>query len=99
MKFFRYLLCMICTVSAGLAFATTDYESFEYDTLDVTGDYQERSSAADRLKKMRAQLEKKNELMIKKKIEDVRLKQEIELNKKLMQKMNQLSAQLDQLDS
>ncbi len=54
------------------------------DQIDIDGMYEQpRESAAQRIEKMRKQLEKKNEEMVSKKIEDMRIKEEQKLAKKL----------------
>lgn len=54
------------------------------DQIDIDGAFEQpRESAAQRIEKMRKQLEKKNEEMVSKKIEDMRIKEEQKLAKKL----------------
>lgn len=56
----------------------------ENDTLDIDGALtHKRPSASDRLKKLREKLEAKNEAMVRQKIEQLRVKQEVELMRKL----------------
>ena len=57
-------------------------EQVDSEVINIDGQYQ-RESAADRVTKMRKRLEKKNEDMVQKKIEDIRIKQEKELAKGL----------------
>lgn len=54
----------------------------ESDQIDIDGNFN-RPSAADRMAKMRQQLEKQNENMMRKKIEDIRVQQEQEMSNKL----------------
>ncbi len=59
------------------------------DQIDIDGMYEQpRESAAQRIEKMRKQLEKKNEEMVSKKIEDMRIKEEQKLAKKLQKAFN-----------
>lgn len=71
-------------------------DAFMFDEIEIDGEYTDRESAAERMKKMRAQLEARNEMMVRKRIENVRLKQEREMMKKIQQSMNQTFQQLDQ---
>lgn len=52
-------------------------------TIQVEGSFQRRVSATERQKQQRRLLEKKTEAMVQKQIETLRLRQEIELAKKL----------------
>lgn len=54
----------------------------ESEQIDIDGNFN-RPSAADRMAKMRQQLEKQNENMMRKKIEDIRVQQEQEMSNKL----------------
>lgn len=76
--------------------AFADDFSFE-EPIDVDGYYTEkkRSSASDRMKNYRAKLEKQTEIMMKKKMEQIRLKQELEMMKRLQQSMNQTLKAMD----
>lgn len=59
------------------------------DQIDIDGAFEQpRESAAQRIEKMRKQLEKKNEEMVSKKIEDMRIKEEQKLAKKLQKAFN-----------
>lgn len=85
-----------------LTLGTSSYaqydDSYMFDNIDIDGTYSENSneSAADRMRKMRAKLEKRNEVMVQKRIENVRFQQEKEMMKKLNQSMNQTFQQIDQ---
>ncbi len=59
------------------------------DQLDVDGTFaQKRKSAADKIEEMRRKLEERNEEMVQKKIEDVRIKEEMKLTKRLQDAFN-----------
>lgn len=59
------------------------------DQIDIDGMYEQpRESAAQRIEKMRKQLEKKNEEMVSKRIENMRIKEEQKLSKKLSRAFN-----------
>ena len=61
---------------------------FNSDQIDIDGVYQKRESAADRIEKMRKNLERKNEEMVQKKIEDIRINQEKKLANQLQDAFN-----------
>lgn len=61
---------------------------FNSDQIDIDGVYEKRESAADRIEKMRKNLERKNEEMVQKKIEDIRINQEKKLANQLQDAFN-----------
>lgn len=89
----RYLAIAAMMIGFG-AYAQYD-ESFMFDEIEIDGQYSDRESAAERMKKMRAKLEERNEMMVKRRIENVRLQQEKEMMKKIQQSMNQTFKALD----
>lgn len=75
-----------------------DIDYVDGDALDIQGEYQNQPrNEADRLKAMRRKLEQRNEIMVKRKIESMRIKREIEMAKKLQQSFNQQLKALDTL--
>lgn len=58
------------------------------EQLDIDGQFEKRETAADRVAKMRKKLEQKNEEMVQKKIEDIRIKEEQRLANKLQRAFN-----------
>ncbi len=96
---------------SSAAFAQDDYltnqteEILNSEQIDIDGTFKQES-AADRVAKMRKQLEDQNEQMVQKKIEDIRIKQEQELANKLqnafqgnLQAMDQADTQVDSVDT
>ncbi|OFZ48247.1 MAG: hypothetical protein A2381_08405 [Bdellovibrionales bacterium RIFOXYB1_FULL_37_110] len=63
--------------------------SLTYEPISIDGKYTEKTSQADRMKNLRAKLEKQNELLVKRKIESLRLRQEMKMTKKLQKIFNQ----------
>lgn len=59
------------------------------EPINIDGQYQRKLSPADKLKRQRKILEARNEAMVKKTIEAIRLKQEIELMKKMQKTFEQ----------
>lgn len=89
-------LLLLALVSSFSAQAFDD--SYDFESIDIDGNYSEkRESQAERMKRMRAQLEKKNEEMIRNQIEKARYQQEMEMMKALQQKMNAVTKQLQNL--
>lgn len=76
------LSSMMFTVGAQDDLLMETGQVLESDQIDIDGSFN-RPSAADRMAKMRQQLEKKNENMMRKKIEDIRVQQEQEMTNKL----------------
>lgn len=95
-------MMLIAGVSCTTAFAQDDLledtESvLNSDQIDIDGTYKQRPqpTAADRLEKVRKKLEERNEQMVQKKIEDIRMKEEQKLTKKLQ---NAFQAGMDSLE-
>lgn len=78
----RAMMTVLILLATQTAFAS----AIESDMIEVDGNFQKRESQIETLKKVRAKLEKQNEMMMKKRIETMRYQQELELMKK-MQKM------------
>ena len=68
-------------------------------TIDISGTYTPKKplTASQKLKILRTKLEKKNEQMIKKKIETIRYKQELEMMAKLKAVFDKQLKELDNL--
>ncbi|MBT3981890.1 MAG: hypothetical protein HOE90_11085 [Bacteriovoracaceae bacterium] len=73
-----------------------DEDTYYSDPLDVEGNVKKRPSQADKLKKMRAAYEQKNENMVRKKIEDARMAEERKLTNKLKNMFNGNGMTLDE---
>lgn len=95
-------MLLIAGLSCSAGFAQDDLledtESvLNSDQIDIDGAYRQkpRQSAADKLEKVRKQLEERNEQMVQKKIEDIRMREEQKLTKKLQ---NAFQAGMNSLD-
>jgi outer membrane protein W len=95
-------MLLIAGLSCSAGFAQDDLledtESvLNSDQIDIDGNYRQkpRPSAADKLEKVRKQLEERNEQMVQKKIEDIRMREEQKLTKKLQ---NAFQAGMNSLD-
>ena len=77
--------------------------SVEMDQISIDGQYnsyantQRRESASDRLKKYRQKLERRNEIMMRKKMEEIRFQHEKRLMKKMQKAMNQTMKAIDNI--
>ena len=95
MRTFAVALLLISTY----IFANTEDIQINNDVISIDGAFESRpKSQADRLKDMRAKLEKQNELMVKKQIERLRLKQELELMKQMQVRMNQIMKNVEKIN-
>jgi hypothetical protein len=67
------------------------------ETLDIDADYvKKKDSGADRLRKMRQKLEQRNEMIVKKKIERIRVQRELQLMREIEKSF---AEQLKKIDS
>jgi len=96
-----------------VAFADADLDDvmpnapIENSTLDIEGEFhheqiqqveqQKPTSQADQMKSYRAKLEKQTQDMMKKKIEDIRLKQEMALQKQMIKNLQNTFNKLDNM--
>jgi len=86
-------------LAIALGFATTVNEDTNIDmdeALDVSGNFSQ-PSGSDRLKQLRAKLEAQNEALVRKQIETLRLKNELELTKRTQQAFNQMMNNLEEV--
>lgn len=92
MKFKILFLVFIGTIAA----ANTE---FDMNTIDIEGTYSQNNkvSQADRIRDYRRKLEEQNEMMLKKKIETLRLQQEMELMKRVQAAFNQSMDNLNKI--
>ncbi len=93
------VMASVQNVKAQDAFDDTDYMmdggTIEMDDLNIDG----KLTASERLKKQREKLEERNRDMMEKKVEDIRIKQEIELTKNLQKAFNNSLTQMDQINT
>lgn len=90
----KMLALAALTLLSTSLYADTNIDMDE--TIDISGNFSQ-PQASERLKKMREKLEKQNEMLVRKQIETLRLKNEIELTKKTQQAFNQMMNNLDQI--
>lgn len=96
MKALLTLIAMVTLIS--ISARAQDSFDFEESPIQISGSYgQAAPSAADRMRNYRAKLEKQNEMMMKKKMEQIRMQQEIELMKALQKKMNAITKQIQSM--
>ncbi len=93
-------LALLLFFIVGINLSFSD-DSLEMDNIDVDGQYnqQQGQTAAERLKNHRAKLEKRSEQMVKKRIETIRYRKELELMKQMDKQMRKImSDQFKALD-
>ncbi len=96
MKTLLTLIAMVMLISVGAR--AQDSFDFETQPIDISGNYSSQApSAADQMRKYRERLEKQNELMMRKKMEQIRMQQEVELMKALQKKMNSITKQIQNM--
>lgn len=96
MKALLTLIAMVALVSTTVR--AQDSFDFETQPIDISGNYsQPAPSAADQMRRYRERLEKQNELMMRKKMEQIRVQQEVELMKALQKKMNAMTKQIQSM--
>lgn len=86
-------------LAIALGFATTVNADTNIDmdeAIDVSGNFNQ-PSGSDRLKQLRAKLEAQNEALVRKQIETLRLKNELELTKRTQQAFNQMMSNLEEI--
>tara|TARA_R110002049_G_scaffold297041_1_gene485731 strand:- start:1006 stop:1299 length:294 start_codon:yes stop_codon:yes gene_type:complete len=96
MKTFAAIAFAIAIALATTVSADTNIDMDE--AIDVSANYSRpQISQSDRLKQVRAKLEKQNEMLVRKQIETLRLKNELELTKRTQQAFNQMMNNLEQV--
>ncbi|MCK5072738.1 MAG: hypothetical protein KAQ98_04875 [Bacteriovoracaceae bacterium] len=80
------IILVLCFLACffNLSFAGNPEQSINYEPLSIDGTHvTKKETASDRMKKLRARLEKQNELLVRKKIELLRLRKEFALQKRI----------------
>jgi len=93
----KFLLVLSLSLLSLTCLAKEKNAPVDLNSLNVEGTFEEKPTNMDRLKKVRAELEKRNELMVKKQIESMRLKQEILMMQKIRQAFEQTQKNLEQI--
>jgi len=75
-----------------------DDQSLKYEPIAIDGKYTKKSSPAERMKRLRAKLEQRNELLVKRKIESLRLRQEMKMTRRLQKIFNQQMQALESIN-
>jgi len=84
------ILLVVLIVISGAAFAAKS-DNVNLETISIDGQFEQKPlTHAEKMKILRKKLEKKNELMVKKKIEMLRYQQEVEMYKKMEAAMNKM---------
>lgn len=90
----KKLIFIGCLLLASNSFAS----KIESDVINVDADFKAREVQNDKLKKLRAKLEKQNEMMMMKKIETMRYQQEMKLMKQMQQMFAENQNELNNLE-
>ncbi|EQC46263.1 hypothetical protein [Bacteriovorax sp. Seq25_V] len=92
----KYL--MLLALSTLPAFANYEETNIETSAINIEGHYSKpKLSQADKVREYRRQLEAQNEEMLKKKMETLRLQQELLLMKKIQNAFNQSMQNIDNI--
>ncbi|MBI2522427.1 MAG: hypothetical protein HYV97_18550 [Bdellovibrio sp.] len=104
MKFLFLILSLLISTLFTITpvCAQDDMQYEEMDMINIEGDYEmpmgnSSEKQSERLKKMRVALEKRNELMIKRKIEQLRVKQELQIMRQVQRAMNQTMKAMEKI--
>lgn len=96
MKNLSFFLVMTL-LSANLFAASNKVQKLNNDIISIDGEYAQRTmTRSERMKALRARLEKRTEEVVQKKIEELRFQQELELTRKIQQAFNQKMKAMDQ---
>lgn len=104
-KFINLFLVASTLVVSPLTFAQDDdlladtESTLNSEQIDIDGSFSSRPSPADRIAKMRKKLEKQNEEMVQKKIEDMRIREEMRLANKLQKAFKGQAMNNDQIST
>lgn len=91
------LLAVVLLLSSISVWANT---SIQNDTINVDGDYSARPvSQVEKMKQLRRKLEKQNELLVKKQIEQMRYKQELKMMRKIQKAFNENMKLIEKADA
>lgn len=91
------IFIVMILLSANLFAASNKVQKVNNDIISIDGQYAERTmTRSERMKALRAKLEKRTEEVVQKKIEELRFQQELELTKKIQQAFNQRMKAMDQ---
>ena len=93
----KTLAALLLAIALGFATTVKADTNIEMDeAIDVSGNFNQ-PTGSDRLKLLRAKLEKQNEALVRKQIETLRLKNELELTRRTQQAFNQMMNNLEEV--
>lgn len=93
----KTLAAVLLAIALGFATTVKADTNIEMDeAIDISATYNQ-PAGSDRLKVLRAKLEKQNEQLVRKQIETLRLKNELELTKRTQQAFNQMMNNLEEV--
>lgn len=95
-KMTKLLLALLIFSSANL-YAASNTQRVNNDAISIDGAYSQRTmTQSERMRNLRTKLEKRTEQVLKKKIEQLRFQQELELSKKIQKAFSEKMNRLDQ---
>lgn len=88
---------MLVLFSANLMAASNNVQRVNNNAISIDGDYSQRTmTQSERMRNLRTKLEKRTEQVLKKKIEQLRFQQELELSRKIQKAFTEKMSALDQ---
>jgi hypothetical protein len=93
----KLILALLIFASTGLMAASNDVQRVNSEAISIDGAYSQRTmTQSERMRKLRSRLEKRTEQVLKKKIEQLRFQQELELSRKIQKAFTEKMSALDQ---
>jgi acetyl-CoA carboxylase alpha subunit len=91
----KLILAVLIFSSANLM-AASNVQRINNDAISIDGAYSQRTmTQSERMKSLRSKLEKRTEQVLKKKIEQLRFQQELELSRKIQRAFTEKMSALD----
>lgn len=92
----KLILAVLLFSSTGLM-AASNVQRVSNDTISIDGAYSQKTmTQSERMRNLRTKLEKRTEQVLKKKIEQLRFQQELELSRKIQKAFTEKMSRLDQ---
>ena len=93
----KLIFGMLVLFSANLMAASNNVQRVNNNAISIDGDYSQRTmTQSERMRNLRTKLEKRTEQVLKKKIEQLRFQQELELSRKIQKAFTEKMSALDQ---
>lgn len=93
----KLIFGILVLFSANLMAASNNVQRVNNNAISIDGDYSQRTmTQSERMRNLRTKLEKRTEQVLKKKIEQLRFQQELELSRKIQKAFTEKMSALDQ---